>query len=200
MRTLNERFTEKVRKTRGCWFWIGSKNTHGYGQMSLRGEVRGAHRISYEIYVGPIPAGMCVCHSCDRPECVKPGHLFLGTHSDNIQDMLRKGRHKTGLGVYDFHKAKEVSEGKMTDRERHDAKLTLRGLGVSQEELSQIAGVHRVTVSRYFRGALLEDGLAIGRIEMALRELRETPRETLLDDRKRAGKLIAISKRVAKGT
>ena len=87
-----------------------------------------------------------------------------------------------------------------TENERHDAKLTLRGLGISQEELAQIAGVHRVTVSRYFRGALLEDGWAQTKILMVLREINETPRETLLDDRKRAGQLIAISKRVAKGT
>ena len=87
-----------------------------------------------------------------------------------------------------------------TENERHDAKLTLRGLGISQEELAQIAGVHRVTVSRYFRGTLLEDGWAETKIWMVLREIRETPRETLLDERKRAGQLIAISKRVAKGT
>lgn len=85
------------------------------------------------------------------------------------------------------------------DMERHDVKLTLRGLGISQEELAWIAGVHRVTVNRYFRGTLLSSGTAQARISLALRELEKTPRGTLLDEQTRARQLIAISQRVVMG-
>jgi hypothetical protein len=51
-----------------------------------------AHRVSYEIFVGPIPDEMFVLHSCDRPPCCQPAHLEAGTQSKNVQDMWDRGR------------------------------------------------------------------------------------------------------------
>lgn len=100
-KTLEQRLMEKVEMIpfHPCWEWIASKRPSGYGQMTtddnrLTTEKRPitASRISFVLFVGPIPPGMLVCHSCDNPGCVRPQHLFLGTNWDNAQDRIKKGR------------------------------------------------------------------------------------------------------------
>jgi hypothetical protein len=71
-----------------CWEWQRSKDWNGYG-LTHRGI---AHRLAYEAFVGPIPDGMLVLHTCDNPPCCNPAHLFLGTHFDNAADRDSKGR------------------------------------------------------------------------------------------------------------
>lgn len=82
----------------GCWLWMAGTSLAGYGQISSSEATRRkevyAHRLSWEIHCGPIPEKLFVLHSCDTPLCVNPDHLFLGTHRDNMQDALRKGRLK----------------------------------------------------------------------------------------------------------
>lgn len=90
--TSEERFWRKVKKTDGCWFWMGGRNDDGYGIAIMNGHVCGAHRKAWAITRGPIPEGMQVLHHCDTPSCVRPDHLWLGTQKDNMQDMRRKGR------------------------------------------------------------------------------------------------------------
>lgn len=75
-----------------CWEWAGSLNNQGYGQISVGGRPRLAHRVAWEHMRGEVPAGLLVCHHCDNPQCVRPSHLFLGTHHDNTHDALAKGR------------------------------------------------------------------------------------------------------------
>ena len=90
--SLVERFHKYVRKTDGCWEWTGSK-LKGYGRLYHNGRLVATHRLSWTIHYGPVPDAIYVCHKCDNRGCVRPSHLFLGTHSDNIRDSVRKGRH-----------------------------------------------------------------------------------------------------------
>jgi hypothetical protein len=93
-----ETFYSKIERIpeSGCWIWTGSLHYKGYGMIAKR---RGnkfkpttAHRESWEMHKGPIPAGLFVLHRCDVRCCVNPNHLFVGTAKDNTHDMIRKGR------------------------------------------------------------------------------------------------------------
>jgi hypothetical protein len=93
-RTVKERFEELYYPVPecGCWLWERGVNSSGYGSLSVGDKTEMAHRVSYELYVGPIPPGLSVLHKCDTRSCVNPDHLFLGTRSDNNLDMSVKGR------------------------------------------------------------------------------------------------------------
>src|SRR5258708_7787002 len=80
-----------------CWLWCAGKTHDGYGRFNYRNKNNKskhimAHRFMWELINGAIPEGLLVLHSCDNPSCVNPKHLFLGTHVDNMQDMVSKGR------------------------------------------------------------------------------------------------------------
>lgn len=92
---LTKRFMSfvSVNHETGCWDWTGS-TSRGYGQLSSsrNKSPHKAHRLSFEMHVGPIPPGKVVRHKCDRPVCVNPDHLEIGTQKDNARDMVVRGR------------------------------------------------------------------------------------------------------------
>lgn len=113
-RALKDRFLERILIGDDCWEWIGTRS-HRYGVIGAGG--RGgklllAHRVSYELFVGPI-GKLKVCHHCDNPPCVRPAHFFLGTAQDNALDAVKKKRHmgtRTPPKGEKNHKAKLTQE------------------------------------------------------------------------------------------
>lgn len=144
MRTdlYRERFLARVEATSECWLWLGPRNRAGYGIAKHRGEQL-CHRIAYLLWCGPIPKGLCVCHHCDNPACVRPDHFFLGTHADNAQDMARKGRSLRG-------------ERSPTARLSSEAVAEIRSLwaagGLTTTALAEMYGVSQAQVSRIASG------------------------------------------------
>jgi hypothetical protein len=113
----------------------------GYGQIGRGGRGSGmtyAHRVSYELAHGPIPAGMCVCHRCDNPPCCNPAHLFLGTLGDNNRDSKEKGRTASG---------ERNGQVKLTDEEVRQIRR-LHSQGATQRALAFLFGVQFMQVSR----------------------------------------------------
>ena len=96
------RFHERyvVNEETGCWEWIGWIHPKGYGILTFGNGAKKirAHRFSYELHKGPIPAGLHVLHRCDNRKCSNPAHLWLGDDSDNMRDMVAKGRQFKDLG------------------------------------------------------------------------------------------------------
>jgi len=85
--TARERFEAKftIAGADDCWIWTGAKDK-GYGRFNIsEGKTAGAHRVAYELYVGPIPPGLHVDHLCRIPACVNPRHLEPVTHAENMR-------------------------------------------------------------------------------------------------------------------
>mgnify|MGYP006921329820 CR=1 FL=1 len=90
-------FWSRVTVTDGCWTHGGSRGSHGYPQATWEGRSNLAHRVSWMIANGSIPKGLFVCHRCNNKQCVRPDHLYAGTHKQNMDDMARAGHPRRKL-------------------------------------------------------------------------------------------------------
>ena len=105
-RLLLRFFRQIKRSTTDCWLWQGAKSQSGYGKIGLccnwSKSWMMVHRLSYELFISPIPEGCYVCHHCDVPSCANPDHLFTGTALENMTDAKAKGRMASGArtGTY----------------------------------------------------------------------------------------------------
>jgi HNH endonuclease len=82
---IEERFWAKVDRSGDCWLWTASRLKNGYGCFRIGGKTLGAHRVAYEIVVGPIPAGTDLDHLCSVKHCVNPAHLEVVTRAVNMK-------------------------------------------------------------------------------------------------------------------
>jgi hypothetical protein len=143
-----QRFHQKYSiNENGCWIWIAGTRANSKGVAYPRHwtddkKSIGAHRFSFELINGQIPKGMYVCHKCDTPLCVNPNHLFIGTHHDNMRDMVLKKRSFTGRG--------EAKKGrsKLTDEQAEEIKK----INISQSKIAKLFNVSQSTISRIKRG------------------------------------------------
>lgn len=142
--SLAVRLLARLDRSGGCWLWTGyRKNQHGHGAMSIHNHPYYVHRLAFQLFIGPIPDGMAVCHRCDVPWCVRPEHLFLGTQLDNIADMHAKSRQATppiARGISNHN-------AMLTDAQVADIR-TLRAEGVPQREVARRFSCSQSTVWR----------------------------------------------------
>lgn len=103
-------FWSRVNKTETCWLWTGHINSDGYGQLSVYGYTERAHRVSWMLSKGIIPAGKLILHKCDIRNCVNPEHLFIGNDADNTLDMVNKGRSHHPKFIGELNNAAKLTE------------------------------------------------------------------------------------------
>lgn len=149
--TLAQRFWPKVDRhgPDECWPWLAAQAGKGYGWIG-GGRERGhqglyAHRVAWELAYGPIPEGLCVCHTCDNPACVNPAHLWLGTVQDNSDDMVAKGR----VPSYAHRIGEAAHNVKLTEAQVREIRSLVPGH--TYAELGQRFDVHWSTIGDVVR-------------------------------------------------
>ena len=184
----------------GCWNWLQGKNGKGYGRISClviddNGEVKKsqqlAHRVSWLLHRGPIPKGegahgTVVMHTCDNPACVNPAHLRLGTQSDNVKDMVVKGRKVSGT-------PSGVEHWNSSIKDQADIDLICATVGKTKE-LAERFGVDVCTIKRIRRrnGVVKQDAEKFVNKPLsqeAIEHIRSTPPGT-----RGLGKLYGVGK------
>lgn len=142
--SVRERFEKYVIRhgENECWGWAASKQFRGYGQLHYKTGMVTAHRISYELFVGPIPKGMHVLHHCDNRECTNPAHLFLGTQKDNMDDRDSKNRVRHG----EAHPYARLTQGDV------DEIRQLAATGMSHAEIANKYDSNTRHIGRIVRG------------------------------------------------
>lgn len=138
---MSQKFWKRVCMSEsGCWEFLGGAI---FGDGYKRYNRTLAHRFSWQLHFGDIPSGMLVCHHCDNPACVNPGHLFLGTQKDNMRDMWAKGRGNPSPPSGERNHFAKLSDAQVAD---------IRRLDMKQCDIASRYGVSRAQISRILSG------------------------------------------------
>lgn len=139
-----EQFFKNVKKTDTCWLWTGYIGPLGYGRISTKceGAKRGyskkhAHRAAYEMFKGEVPDDLVVRHMCHNKTCVNPDHLEIGTHQDNMNDMVEANRQAKG---------ERAGRAKLTEFNVKEIRLRYKN-GEGQREIAKEFSVSQCTVN-----------------------------------------------------
>lgn len=131
-----QRFWQRIIKNSSdeCWQWDGCKNAFGYGTIRAEGKTFLAHRFSFKLAHGKLPNGLCICHTCDNPECCNPKHLFAATHDDNMKDRKRKGHYR------DIH-GENHPRARLTKQDVNAIRTIFSAGNITKTELAKRYGV-----------------------------------------------------------
>lgn len=150
---------ERVVKSGDCWVvkTASGEVKDRHAVIQIGNNCVGAHRLSYQLFCGPIPPGMYVCHTCDVKPCVNPTHLFVGTHRDNVDDMVRKGRQARGDGHGSRLHPERVARGENQGLSKLDWNSVreirrLRTAGWTYRELAERFGVDYTNIGHIVTG------------------------------------------------
>lgn len=167
-RNTPESFWRCADRSDGCWLWNRPVDAASrYPRIRFGGRRIKAHRCAWELSFGPVPEGMHVLHRCDVTTCVRPDHLFLGTHADNMADKAAKGRVVAPSGEAN-PLARITGSEALAIRYAVDA-------GRSQTDVAREFGLDQTHVSRIVRGqAWAAVGGPLQRRQNAGRKPKET--------------------------
>jgi len=129
-----------------CWLWKRCINK-GYGKISVGVKLVSIHRLVYTIFMGEIPDGKLVCHSCDNRLCGNPAHLWVGSNTDNMYDMTSKGRSIRG---------EQRNSAKLKSKDIPKIRRML-ACGYTLECIGKVFGVTSMTISRIKSGLTWKD-------------------------------------------
>jgi hypothetical protein len=147
IRTVSD-LLAKARWDGECLIWLGNTNKDGYGAVQIDKHEIGTHRLMWALVYGPVPTGLFVCHTCDKPICFWPEHLWLGTPYQNHLDMRLKNRGANpwnGIGI---------SRPKKLDKDRVRSIKNSLTAGATQISIAQQYGIDQTLVSQIKLGKI----------------------------------------------
>lgn len=131
-----------------CWVWRGTPGKGGYGTICYDRAHYPAHRTSYELFVGEIPAGLYICHHCDNPPCVNPAHLYPGTDADNNRDRVLRGRTTRGSRGL---RGESHPRARLTNADAEAIRIHYSRGGITMQGLGDEYGVNKQQIYRIVR-------------------------------------------------
>ncbi len=154
-----EAFVERVPFSE-CWYWTGVQSKYGYGRFSGPSGFSHAHRVSWELSVGPIPEGLVVCHRCNVKLCVNPSHLYLGTQKENVRDAIKDGLWPAVHGSTRHPESRCRGDAHWT--RKHPERL--RGVANNSAKLSDTAVIDILGRSQSAKEFAAKYGVALGTV------------------------------------